>query len=104
MQEMDALFRRVDVVLAPAMTGPMTVIGNMTGHPCLTLRAGFTELRTRQMPAFLHAEIKEADGPAHTVPHAVTIMAPLFQEAAALTLGRALEAAWAVAGLRPNWG
>ena len=104
MQEMDALFRRVDVVLAPAMTGPMTVIGNMTGHPCLTLRAGFTELRTRQMPAFLHAEIKEADGPAHTVPHAVTIVAPLFQEAAALTLGRALEAAWAVAGRRPNWG
>ena len=104
MQEMDALFRRVDVLLAPAMTGPMTVIGNMTGHPCLTLRAGFTELRTRQMPAFLHAEIKEADGPAHTVPHAVTIVAPLFQEAAALTLGRALEAAWAVAGRRPNWG
>jgi len=104
MQEMDALFRRVDVVLAPAMTGPMTVIGNMTGHPCLTLRAGFTELRTRQMPAFLHAEIKEADGPAHTVPHAVTIMAPLFQEAAALTLGRALEAAWTIADRRPNWG
>jgi len=104
MQEMDALFRRVDVVLAPAMTGPMTVIGNMTGHPCLTLRAGFTELRTRQMPAFLHAQIKEADGPAHTVPHAVTIVAPLFQEAAALTLGRALEAAWGVADRHPNWG
>ena len=104
MQEMDALFRRVDVLLAPAMTGPMTVIGNMTGHPCLTRRAGFTELRTRQMPAFLHAEIREADGPAHTVPHAITIVAPLFQEAAALTLGRALEAAWAVADRRPNWG
>ena len=104
MQEMDALFRRVDMLLAPAMTGPMTVIGNMTGHPCLTLRAGFTELRTRQMPAFLHAEIREADGPAHTVPHAITIVAPLFQEAAALTLGRALEAAWAVADRRPNWG
>ncbi len=103
MQEMDALFRRVDVVLAPATTGPMTVIGNMTGHPCLTLRAGFTELRTRQMPAFLHAEIKETDGPAHTVPYAITVVAPLFQEAAALTLGRALEAAWAVADRRPNW-
>ncbi len=102
MEEMDALFRRVDVLLAPAMTGPMTVIGNMTGHPCLTIRAGFTELRTRQMPAFLHAEIKEADGPAHTVPHAITIVAPLFDEAAALTLGRALEAALAVADRRPN--
>ena len=81
----------------------MTVIGNMTGHPCLTLRAGFTELRTRQMPAFLARQIEEADGPAHTVPHAITIMAPLFEEAAALTLGRALEAALAVADRRPDW-
>jgi Asp-tRNA(Asn)/Glu-tRNA(Gln) amidotransferase A subunit family amidase len=102
MQDMDALFRRVDVLLAPAMTGPMTVIGNMTGHPCLTIRAGFTELRTRQMPAFLHGEIKETDGPAHTVPRAITIVAPLFDEAAALTLGRALEAALAVAERRPT--
>ncbi len=67
----------------------VTVIGNMTGHPCLTLRAGFTTLRTRRMPAFLNAEIKEADGSAHTVPYAVTVVAPLFQEEAALTLGRA---------------
>ena len=101
MQDMDALFRRCDVILAPAMTGPMTVIGNMTGHPCLTLRAGFTGLRTRGMPAFLHGEIKQGDGPEHQVPHAITVIAPLFDEAAALTLGRALEAALAVADRRP---
>jgi Asp-tRNA(Asn)/Glu-tRNA(Gln) amidotransferase A subunit family amidase len=99
---MDALFRRVDVVLAPAATGPMTLIGNMTGHPCLTIRAGFTEMRTREMPAYLDAEIKEMEGPTHTVPYAITIVAPLFDEAAALTLGRALEAALAVADRRPN--
>jgi Asp-tRNA(Asn)/Glu-tRNA(Gln) amidotransferase A subunit family amidase len=102
MQEMDALFRRVDVLLAPATTGPMTVIGNMTGHPCLTIRAGFTDVRTREMPAFLNAEIKEMDGPAHTVPHAITIVAPLFEEAAALTLGQALETALAVTDRQPN--
>ncbi len=79
----------------------MTVIGNMTGHPCLTLRAGFSQLRTREMPAFLHGAITEKDGPAHNVPHAITIVAPLFDEAAALTLGRALEAAFAVADRRP---
>ncbi|HEX3348287.1 MAG TPA: amidase, partial [Acetobacteraceae bacterium] len=62
MQEIDAIFRRVDVLLAPAMTGPMTVVGNMTGHPCLTIRAGFAEHRTRQMPAFLHGKIEEAEG------------------------------------------
>jgi hypothetical protein len=80
----------------------MTVIGNMTGHSCLTVRTGFRELRTRQMPAFLGAEIKETDGPAHTVPHAITIVAPLFDEAAALTLGHALESALAIADWRPN--
>jgi Asp-tRNA(Asn)/Glu-tRNA(Gln) amidotransferase A subunit family amidase len=102
MQEMHALFRRVDVLLAPPTTGPMTVIGNMTGHPCLTIRAGFTDVRTREMPAFLNAEIREMDGPAHTVPHAITIVAPLFDEAAALTLGRALEVSLAVADQRPK--
>ena len=55
----DTLFRRVDVLLAPMATEPMTVIGNMTGHPCLTIRAGFTDVRTREMPALLNAESKE---------------------------------------------
>jgi Asp-tRNA(Asn)/Glu-tRNA(Gln) amidotransferase A subunit family amidase len=80
----------------------MTVIGNMTGHPCLTIPAGFTNMRTREMPAFLNAEIKEMDGPTHTAPHAITIVAPLFDEAAALTLGQALETALAVADRRPK--
>jgi Asp-tRNA(Asn)/Glu-tRNA(Gln) amidotransferase A subunit family amidase len=94
MQEMDALFRGVDVLLAPAVTGSMTLIGNMTGHPCLTIRAGFTELATREIPAM--------NGSAYTVPYAITIVAPLFEEAVALTLGCALEAAVAVADQRPN--
>lgn len=101
MQEMDALFRRVDLLLAPVAPGSMTVIGNMTGHPCLTIRAGFSETRTREMPAFLNAEIKEMDGPTHSVPHGITIVAPLFEEATALTLGLALEAALGVADRRP---
>jgi Asp-tRNA(Asn)/Glu-tRNA(Gln) amidotransferase A subunit family amidase len=102
MQEMDTIFRRVDVILAPTITGKMTLIGNMTGHPCLTIRAGFTEQRTREMPAYLDAEIKEKDGPPHTVPYGITIVAPLFDEAAALTLGRALEASVGVSDRRPE--
>jgi hypothetical protein len=53
------------------------------------------------MPAFSGAEIKETEGPTHVVPHAITIVAPLFDEAAALTLGQALEAALAIADRRP---
>jgi Asp-tRNA(Asn)/Glu-tRNA(Gln) amidotransferase A subunit family amidase len=74
----------------------------MTGHPCLTVRAGFTEQRTREMPTYLDAEIKEKDGPAYTVPYAITIVAPLFDEAAALTLGRALESALGDSDRRPK--
>ena len=102
MQVMDTIFRQVDVILAPAITGKMTLIGNMTGHPCLTIRAGFTQQRTREMPAYLDAEIKEKDGPARKVPYGITIVAPLFDEAAALTLGRALEKALGVADRRPK--
>jgi Asp-tRNA(Asn)/Glu-tRNA(Gln) amidotransferase A subunit family amidase len=102
MQEMDAIFRRVDVILAPTITGKMTLIGNMTGHPCLTVRAGFTQRRAREMPAYLDATIKEKDGPTHTVPYGITIVAPLFDEAAALTLGRALETALDVSDRRPR--
>jgi len=102
MKVMDETLRKVDVILAPAITGKMTLIGNMTGHPCLTIRAGFTQQRAREMPAYLDAEIKEKDGPVCTVPYGITIVAPLFDEAAALTLGRALETALGVSDRRPR--
>jgi Asp-tRNA(Asn)/Glu-tRNA(Gln) amidotransferase A subunit family amidase len=102
MQEMDTIFRKVNVILAPTIAGKITLIGNMTGHPCLTVRAGFTEQRSREMPAYLDAEIKEKDGPAHAVPYGITIVAPLFDEAAALTLGHALEKNLGVSDRRPT--
>jgi Asp-tRNA(Asn)/Glu-tRNA(Gln) amidotransferase A subunit family amidase len=84
MQEMDTIFRKVDVILAPTISGKMTLIGNMTGHPSLTIRTRFTEQRTREMPTYLDAETKKKKNPAHTVPHGTTIVAPLFDEAAAV--------------------
>jgi Asp-tRNA(Asn)/Glu-tRNA(Gln) amidotransferase A subunit family amidase len=101
MQEMDAVFRGVDTLLSPLAAGPLTIIGNMTGHPALALRVGFAETRTRRMPAYLNAPVVEAEGPVHRVPHAISILAPLFDEAAALTLGRALERSLGVAEARP---
>jgi hypothetical protein len=38
------------------------------------------------------------------VPHAISILAPLFDEAAALSLGRALERSLGVAEARPSLG
>lgn len=102
MQAMDAVFGEVDTLLSPLAAGPLTIIGNMTGHPALALRVGFAQTRTRRMPAYLNAPVVEAEGPVHRVPHAISILAPLFDEAAALSLGRALEGALGVAGDRPS--
>jgi len=102
MQEMDTLFGQVDVLLASLGVGPMTIIGNMTGHPCLALRAGFSTQPSRQMPAYLNAPVTTADGPPHTVPHGISIVGRLFDEASVLTLGRVLERALGVADRRPK--
>ena len=47
MQALDGLFREVDALIGPFMTGPMLVASNFTGHPCLHLRAGFADLPAR---------------------------------------------------------
>ncbi len=102
MQVMDKVFGEVDVLLSPVESGPFGVVGNMTGHPALAVRVGFAMRRTRQMPAYLNADVTEADGREHSVPHAISILGPLFGEAAALTLGRTLEAELGVAERRPT--
>ena len=104
MRDMDTLFRRDRCSARTGDgTGRMTVIGNMTGHPCLTIRAGFTasaHAPDARLPARRDQAMRMAR--AHAVPYAITVMAPLFDEAAALTLGRALETALDVADRRPG--
>src|SRR5437660_1559785 len=42
--EMARLFERVDLLLVPSLRDEMLTISNQTGHPSLTLRAGFVEV------------------------------------------------------------
>jgi len=58
MQVMDEVFQDVDALIGPFMVGPMLVISNFTGHPCLHLRAGFLNTKTRDDPSL-------ADGALH---------------------------------------
>jgi Asp-tRNA(Asn)/Glu-tRNA(Gln) amidotransferase A subunit family amidase len=102
MKEMDAAFRRVEAIVGPPMAGPMLVITNYTGHPCLVLRAGFRQSVTRGRGR--PAQDAAAEGLIHTVPHAVCLWGRLFDEGAILRLGRALEAALAVGDRRPPVG
>ncbi len=97
MQAMDAVFDQVDVVLGPALAGPMLVITNFTGHPSLCLPAGFETLAPRPGPW----EARGASGPAVTVPYGVCLYGRLFDEEPMLALGQALEAVLGVTGRVP---
>jgi Asp-tRNA(Asn)/Glu-tRNA(Gln) amidotransferase A subunit family amidase len=95
--------QRVDVLLVPSLRDEFLVITNFTGHPSLTLRAGFVEVsetRSDWAPTDEHAPMKLAK-PAR-VPHGVTLVGHLFGEATMVEVGVALEGALGVAAERPN--
>jgi Asp-tRNA(Asn)/Glu-tRNA(Gln) amidotransferase A subunit family amidase len=100
MREADRWFETVDVILGGPNVGPMGLITNFTGHPCLALPSGFREMPTRTMRG-LGMPVATDDGPLHRVPHAVWLWGRLFDEAPILRLGQALEQAFGVAGARP---
>jgi Asp-tRNA(Asn)/Glu-tRNA(Gln) amidotransferase A subunit family amidase len=92
--EMARVLSQVDLLLL--------TITNFTGHPSLTLRAGFVEVSearsdwapdpARPLPAF---------SPPRRVPHGITLIGRLFDEGTLGRVGLALERAFGVAGERP---
>jgi len=80
----------------------MLTLTNFTGHPSLTLRAGFVEVS--------EARSDWAPDPAHPLPHfspprrvpyGVTLVAPPFEEGRLGSAGLALERTFGVAHERP---
>lgn len=104
MRDMDAAFRDVDAIIGPCLAGPLLIITNFTGHPCLAMRSGFRQSPTRNELSLAKARLDQgADGhgPEHTVPHAVSLYGRLFDEGTILRIGAALELRLDVAGRRP---
>jgi Asp-tRNA(Asn)/Glu-tRNA(Gln) amidotransferase A subunit family amidase len=102
-EEMAHLFSRVDLLLVPSLRDEMLVVTNFTGHPSLTLRAGFVEVQ--------QARSDWAPDPEHPlptfssprrVPHGITLIGRLFDEGTLGSAGIALEPALGVAGERPT--
>lgn len=101
-QEMARLFSQVDLLLVPSLRDEMLTISNHTGHPSLTLRAGFVEVSQARsdwapdpknpLPKF---------SPPRRVPHGITLIGRLFEEGTLGRAGIALERAFAVAAERP---
>ena len=100
--EMARIFRDVDVLIVPSLRDEQLTITNFTGHPSLTLRAGFVEVSearsdwapdpTVPLPKFT---------PPRRVPHGITILGRLFDDGLVGQVGLALERAFGVAGERP---
>ena len=91
-QEMARLFSEVDLLLVPSLRDEMLTISNFTGHPSLTLRAGFVEVseaRSDWAPDPAHPLPKFS--PPRRVPHGVTLIGRLFDEGTVARVGLALE-------------
>jgi Asp-tRNA(Asn)/Glu-tRNA(Gln) amidotransferase A subunit family amidase len=101
-REMARIFSEVDLLLVPSLRDEILTITNFTGHPSLTLRAGFvevTEARSDWAPDPDHPLPKFT--PPRRVPHGVTFIGRLFDEGTLGVAGLALERALNVAAERP---
>jgi Asp-tRNA(Asn)/Glu-tRNA(Gln) amidotransferase A subunit family amidase len=101
--EMERVFSTVDLLLVPALRDEMLTITNFTGHPSLTLRAGFVEVseaRSDWAPDPAHPLPKFS--PPRRVPHGVALIGRLFDEGTIAEVGLAMERAFAVAAERPT--
>ena len=100
--EMARIFRDVDVLLVPSLRDEQLTITNFTGHPSLTLRAGFVEVsEARSDWAPDPANPLPKFNPPRRVPHGITIVGRLFDDGLIGRVGVALERAFNVAAERP---
>ena len=101
--EMARILGEVDLLLVPSLRDEMLTIGNFTGHPSLTLRAGFVDVAAARsdwapdpknpLPTF---------NPPRRVPHGVTLIGRLFDEGTIGRVGVAMERAFDVVTERPT--
>jgi Asp-tRNA(Asn)/Glu-tRNA(Gln) amidotransferase A subunit family amidase len=100
--EMSRVFEKVDLLMVPALRDEVLTITNFTGHPSLTLPAGFVEIgQARSDWAPDPAHPLPTLSPKRRVPHGVSLVGRLFDEGTIGRAGIALERAFGVASRRP---
>lgn len=90
-------FAEVDVMIGPSYAGGMLLATNMSGHPSLTMRAGFVE---RGPIDSLTNEPME--GQARSMPQGITLWGRPFDEGTLCRVGLALQQRLGVASRRPD--
>lgn len=100
--EMARVFKDVDLLIVPSLRDEQLTITNFTGHPSLTLRAGFVEVsEARSDWAPDPANPLPKFNPPRRVPHGITILGRLFDDGLLGQVGLALEREFGVVGERP---
>src|SRR2546421_833785 len=100
--EMARVFREVDLLIVPSLRDEQLTITNFTGHPSLTMRAGFVEVsEARSDWAPDPANPLPKFNPPRRVPHGITILGRLFDDGLLGQVGVALERAFNVVKERP---
>ncbi len=100
--EMARVFSEVDLLIVPSLRDEQLTITNFTGHPSLTLRAGFVEVsEARSDWAPDPANPLPKFNPPRRVPHGITILGRLFDDGLLGQVGVALERAFNVVKERP---
>jgi len=100
--EMARIFSQVDMLLVPSLRDEILTITNFTGHPSLTLPAGFVEVSearsdwapnpVKPLPRF---------SAPRRVPHGITLIGRLFDEGTLGRAGLALEREFQMLHQRP---
>jgi Asp-tRNA(Asn)/Glu-tRNA(Gln) amidotransferase A subunit family amidase len=100
--EMARVFRDVDVLMVPSLRDEQLTITNFTGHPSLTMRAGFVDVsEARSDWAPDPANPLPKFNPPRRVPHGITIVGRLFDDGLIGQVGVALERGFGVTKDRP---
>jgi len=100
--EMARIFEDVDLLIVPSLRDEMLTSSNFTGHPSLTLRAGFVEVsEARSDWAPDPANPLPTFSPPRRVPHGITLIGRLFDEGTIGRVGLRLEQALGVVDERP---
>ncbi len=100
--KMQEVLAQVDLLIVPSLRDETLVIGNFTGLPSLTLRAGFVHVAEARSdwapdPGMPLPTFK----PPRRVPHGVTLIGRLFEEGTIARVGLALERSLNVAAESP---
>ena len=97
MQVMHDLYKDVDVILCPSF-GPLLLITNYTGHPCLVFPTGMENRES--VP--LTGEPVPAERPVVSVPRGFTLWGNMFREDQILAVGKLLERQIGFSSNRPT--